>query len=76
MLMVHLADRHLSPVGLVIFPGSKQALYGDQKEGTPLMHIAKGTVMQMSLNLSMYKIREDIVYENANINTFTCDTLI
>jgi len=24
----------------------------------------------------MYKIREDIVYENANINTFTCDTLI
>ena len=48
----------------------------DPNVGTPLEKIAKGTVMQQALNLSVLKMREDIVYENTNINTFVCDTLI
>ena len=28
------------------------------------------------MNLSVNKLREDIVYENANINMFICDKLI
>lgn len=76
MLMVHLSDQHLSPTGYVVFPGSKKTLHSVKDTGMPLEFIAKGTVMQMALNLSVFKLREDIVYENANINTFACDTLI
>lgn len=32
--------------------------------------------MQQALNLSIFKLREDIVYENARITTFACDQLI
>ena len=52
MLMVHLADNYLSPTGFMIFNGSKNVLKGE-KQAAPLEHIAKGTVMQMSLNLSV-----------------------
>ena len=76
MLMVHLADRYLAPTGYMIFISSKNAMDHDPNVGTPLEKIAKGTVMQQALNLSVLKMREDIVYENTNINTFVCDTLI
>ena len=75
MLMVHLADTFLSPTGLMIFNGTKNAMIGSKK-GAPLEHVAKGTVMQMSLNLSVNKLREDIVYENSCITTFACDNLM
>ena len=72
---MHLADNHLSPTGLVMFPGSKKVLIGD-RESSPMECVAKGTVMQQALNLSVHKLREDIVYENATIATFACDNLI
>ena len=31
--------------------------------------------MQQALNLSVFKLREDLVYENANINIFACSRL-
>lgn len=75
MLLVHLADRWLCPTGYVVFNGSKAVKHGDVTNATPLHHVAKGTVMQMGLNLSVLKLREDIVYENTNINIYLCDTL-
>ena len=48
----------------------------DPKAGTQLEKIAKGTVAQQALNLSMHKMREDIVYENSNVNTFICDRMV
>jgi hypothetical protein len=44
MLMVHLAERHLSGTGYVLFTGSKGALYGE-KTASPLEQVAKSTVM-------------------------------
>jgi len=76
MLMVHLANDHVAPTGYIMFPGNKNALHGDPEKGMPMEYIAKGTVMQMATNLSVYKLREDIVYENCNVNTFACQTLI
>ena len=32
--------------------------------------------MQQALNLSVNKLKEDIVYENTNINTFVFDKLL
>ena len=75
MLMVHLADNYLAPTGFMIFNGSKNVMNGDKKSA-PLEHVAKGTVMQLSLNLSVHKLREDIVYENSCITTFACDGLL
>ena len=75
MLMIHLADNFLSPTGIMIFNGSKNAMIGSKK-AAPLEHIAKSTVMQISLNLSLHKLREDIVYENSCILTYACDTLM
>jgi hypothetical protein len=73
--MVHLADNYLSPTGMMIFNGNKNVLNGDRKSA-PLEHIAKGTVMQLSLNLSVKKLKEDIVYENSCITTMACEPLI
>lgn len=75
MLMVHLSDQHLSPTGFMMFCGSQNVLTG-LKESAPLEHIAKGTVMQQSLNLSVNKLREDIVYENTSITNFVFDKLL
>ena len=44
--MVHIADKHLASTGMMVFSGDKKALYGDQNEGTPMLHVAKGTVTQ------------------------------
>jgi hypothetical protein len=52
MLMIHLADNYLAPTGFMIFNGGKNAMIGDKKSA-PLEHVAKSTVMQMSLNLSV-----------------------
>jgi len=76
MLMVHACNEHTSPTALIMFPGSKAALHGNHKQALPLEIIAKSTVMQMALNLSIFKLREDIVYENCRVTTFACDTLI
>lgn len=73
--MVHLSDQHLSPTGWIMFTGNKNAMHG-LKEAAPLEHVAKSTVMQQALNLSVNKLREDIVYENVNVNTFICTRLI
>lgn len=72
--MVHLADKHLAPTGYIKFLATRGSLHGS-KQSSPLELVAKGTVMQMGLNLSVDKLREDIVYENANINFFICDRL-
>jgi len=76
MLAVHLADRYLAATGYVLFIATKNALESSPKAGTPLEKIAKGTVAQQALNLSMYKMREDLVYENSKINTYICDRLM
>ena len=75
MLMVHLADKHVSPTGWVMFTGNKNALHG-LSNAAALEHVAKSTVMQQALNLSVNKLREDIVFENCNVNTFICTTLL
>jgi len=75
MLMVHLAERHLSGTGYVLFTGSKGALYGE-KTASPLEQVAKSTVMQQGLNLNTNKLREDLVYENSVINMFVADRLM
>ena len=76
MLMVHCADRHLASTGYVLFISTKDAMESSPKHGTPLEKIAKGTISQSALNLSLNKMREDLVYENSCINTFVCDRLI
>ena len=76
MLMTHLADKHLSANGIIVFNGSRETLLGGSKKALPMHQVAKGTVMQMGLNLSVYRLREDIVYENSYITMFACDTLL
>jgi hypothetical protein len=73
--MVHLASKHLSPNGYIVFNGSKNTLYG-HKLASPLENIAKGTIMQQALNLSLNKYHEEIVWDNTCVNTFVCETLI
>lgn len=59
----------------MVFVGTKNTLHG-LKTGAPLEHIGKNVVLQAALNLSVNKLREDIVYENANVNMFICDKFI
>ena len=75
ILTVNLASKFLSPNGLIIFNGSKSVMHG-LKNAAPLEHIAKGTVMQQALNLSVNKFSEGVVWDNSVVNTFVCDNLI
>ena len=70
MLAVHLSDRHLSPNGFFMVCGSQAALLGQHKNASPLEHVAKHTVMQACVNLSVRKIQEDLVYENTCMTVF------
>ena len=74
MLAVHLADAHLAPTGFFMLAGSRAALFGD-RQAAPLEHVAKSTVMQQATNLSMNKVREDLVYENSCMAVFVPDRL-
>lgn len=74
MLAVHLSDKHLSPCGFFMLVGSRPALFGD-RVAAPLEHVAKSTVMQQAINLSVNKIKEDLVYENSCMAVFVPDRL-
>ena len=75
-LSVNLADNFLSPTGYIAFMGSKSTVVNNLQKSSPLERIGKGTVMQMALNLSVNKLREDVVYDNAIVNTIVCDGLL
>ena len=75
MLCVHLTEKFLSPTGYFLLVGNSPTLHGLSKETTPLENMAKSVVMQQAMNLSVQKIKEGLVYENAVINVYTCNRL-
>lgn len=74
ILAVHLADKHLSPNGFFMVCGSKPVLLGE-KLAAPMEHVAKSAVMQAAVNLSVDKIKEDLVYEHTVMTAYVPDRL-